>query len=162
MKNPLTRSNKTRHPRLGSQRSWGTLSPLRAIADLESEMDRLMTSSFAWPEEFEGVDFSPPCNIRETEREFVVEFDIPGIKKEDVKIEIENNRLSVSGERSDLREEKDARHFLTETSYGSFMRSFQLPSQVDENKVDARYAEGVLTVTVPKTAATKSKQVKIQ
>lgn len=162
MKNPLTRTSRNRNPRLGIQRNWGAISPLRAFADLENEMDRLMTSSFAWPEEFEGVDFSPPCNIRETEKEFIVEFDIPGIKKEDVKIEIENNRLSVSGERSDKREEKDSRHFLSETSYGSFMRSFQLPSQVDENKVDARYSEGVLTVTVPKTATTKSKEVKIQ
>lgn len=162
MKDPLSRTLRSRHQRMGLPRNWGTLSPLRGISDLESEMDRMMTSPFAWPEEYESVDFSPPCNIRETEREFLVEFDIPGIKKEDVKIEIENNRLSVSGERTDKKEEKDARHFLSETTYGSFTRSFQLPAQVDENKIDARYTDGVLTVTVPKTTATKSKEIKIQ
>lgn len=140
----------------------GALSPFRAIADLESEMDRLMSGSLTWPEEFEGIDFTPPVNFKETTKDYVVEFDIPGINKEDVKIEIENNRLMVSGERCEQAEDKDSRHYLSETYYGSFMRSFQLPTPVDENKVDAKYDHGVLRVTVPKLGAAKSKEIRIQ
>lgn len=163
MKNPLTIfPQKLRRRTPGSLSTFGTLNPFRAMTELENEMERLMTSSFAWPEEIDGVDFSPPCSFKETGKEFILQFDIPGIKKDEVKIEIENNRLSVSGERSDKREEKDARHFLSETYYGSFIRSFNLPTAVDENKVDAHYEDGVLTVKVPKLATSKAKEVKIQ
>lgn len=137
--------------------------PLRALAELENEMERWMGGGLAtWPEEGEKFDFAPACNFKESNTEYIVQFDIPGVKKSDVKIEIENNRLTVSGEREETKEEKDARHFLTETYYGSFMRSFNLPSAVDENKVDAQYDSGVLTIKVPKLHATKAKEVKIQ
>lgn len=158
MKNPLT----TMLPQRIRSRSLSPLSPLRAFAELENEMDRLMQSSFAWPMEAEKFDFSPACNFKETNKEYIVQFDIPGVKKDDVKIEIENNCLVVNGERGEKKEEKDARHFLTETYYGSFMRSFNLPTSVDENKVDAHYEDGVLTITVPKLHTSKAKEVKIQ
>lgn len=157
MKNPLTVL-----PQRLRRRAQG---PFRAMAELENEMDRWMQGSLgslAWPIEAEGMGFSPACDFKESGKEYIVKFDIPGVKKDDVKIEIENNCLTVSGERSDTKEEKDARHFLTETSYGSFMRSFNLPAAVDENKVDAHYDAGVLTVTVPKLATSKAKEVKIQ
>lgn len=167
MKNPLsTLPQKLRRRSASSSlspfSSFGSRSPFRAIAELENEMDRWLSSSYAWPEEIEGIDFAPSCTLKETDKEYIVEFDIPGVKKEDVKIEIENNRLTVSGERSEKKEEKDAKHFLSETSYGSFMRSFSLPTAVDENKIDAHYEAGVLTVKVPKTATSKAKEVKIQ
>lgn len=167
MKNPLsTLPQKLRRrsvpSALSSFGTFGSLSPLRAMAELENEMDRWLTSSYAWPEEIEGIDFAPSCTLKETDKEYIVQFDIPGVKKEDVKIEIENNRLTVSGDRSEKKEEKDAKHFLSETRYGSFMRSFGLPATVDENKVDAHYEDGVLTVKVAKTATSKAKEVKIQ
>lgn len=165
MKNPLaTLPQKFRRRSaspLSSFGSLGALSPLRAIAELENEMDR-WASSFSWPEEIEGIDFAPTCSFKENDKEYIVQFDIPGVKKEDVKIEIENNRLTVSGERDEKKEEKDARHFLSETYYGSFMRSFNLPTAVDENKVDAHYEDGVLTIRVAKTATSKAREVKIQ
>lgn len=132
----------------------------KAMAEMENEMDRWMQAS-RWPEEVEGMAFSPTCNFKESDKEYIVQFDIPGVNKDDVKIEIQNNRLTVSGERKEKKEEKDAKHFLAEAYYGSFMRSFALPAEVDENKVDAHYEDGVLTVKVPKTATTKAKEVKI-
>lgn len=134
----------------------------RTMAEMENEMDRWMQASGRWPEEMESMAFSPTCNFKENDKEYIVQFDIPGVKKEEVKIEIQNNRLTVSGERKEKKEEKDAKHFLSEAYYGSFMRSFSLPAELDESKVDAHYEDGVLTIKVPKTAATKAKEVKIQ
>ena len=154
MKNPLTILPQRLRAR--------SLSPLRAMAEFENEMDRWMQGSLGLPEDSEKFDFSPACNFKESSKDFIVQFDIPGVKKGDVKIEIENNRLTVSGDRSEKKEEKDAKHYLSETYYGSFMRSFNLPTAVDENKVDAHYEDGVLTITVPKLHTSKAKEVKIQ
>lgn len=127
-----------------------------------SDLDRWMNSAFTWPDELEELDFSPAANIKETSKEFVVEVDIPGIKKEDVKIELENNRLTVSGVRNESKEESDSKHYLSESYCGSFIRSFSLPTTVDENNVQARYENGVLRLKIPKLAVSKAKEVKIQ
>ena len=140
-------------------------STLQTFREMENEMDRWFhQNSFAqdWPDEYEGFDFVPACNIKENEKEYVLEFDIPGIRKDDVKIKIENNRLMVSGARKEKKEEKDAKHFLSETYYGSFSRSFSLPAAVNEDKVDAHYEDGVLKVKVPKLEVSKAKEIKVQ
>lgn len=153
MKNPLT---------LFPQRSRFRFPSLyKAMVEMESEMDRLMQSSFRWPEEAEGTSFAPTCNIRESDKEYIVQFDIPGVKKNEIKIELQNNRLTVSGERKERKEEKDSKHFLSEAFYGSFMRSFSLPTECDENKVDAQYEDGVLTVKIPKVASAKAKAIEV-
>ena len=163
MRNPLAVTPQKLRRQVASPLStFGSLNPFRAIADLESEMDRWMQNSLAMPEVVSGYDFAPACDFAETSKEYVVRFDIPGIKKDDVKIEIENNRLTVSGERTDKIEEKDARSFLSETCCGAFMRSFTLPTSVDETKVDAHYENGVLTIKVPKAHLSKAREVKIQ
>lgn len=137
-------------------------SAFRAMTELENEMDRWFRESpLDWDTSYEGYDFSPACNVKESGKEYVLEFDIPGIKKEDVKIEIDNNRLLISGERKEKKEEKDSKHFLSESYYGSFMRSFNLPTTVNENQIDAHYEDGVLTVKVPKLQTSKAKEVKI-
>jgi HSP20 family protein len=134
---------------------------VKAMAEMENEMDRWMQASGRWPEAVEGMAYTPTCNFKESDKEYILQFDIPGVKKDEVKIEIQNNRLTVSGERKDSKEEKDAKHFLAETYFGSFMRSFTLPTEVDENKVDAHYEDGVLTIKVSKTAISKTKEIKI-
>ncbi len=134
---------------------------LKAMSEMENEMERWMQSAGAWPEEMQGFDFSPSCNLKETTKDFVVEFEVPGIKKEEIKIEIENRRLTVSGERKKQKEEKDEKHFLSESFYGSFMRSFNLPAPVDENRIEASCQEGILTIKLPKSQQTKAKEVKV-
>ena len=131
------------------------------MSEIEKRMDRWMRGAFNWPTDFDASDFSPSCEIEEKNGSYLLQFDVPGVKKEDIKIEVENNRITVSGERKHEKEEKDSKHYFCETSYGSFMRSVSLSSEVDESKVDARYENGVLKITVPKKEATKSKEVKI-
>lgn len=150
MKNPLTTFRR---------RIPGSFQSLR---DMENEMERLFRQSpFDWGSEFDEMGFAPACTIKENKKEFLYKLDIPGIKKDDVKIEFENNRLTISGERKEEKEEKDARHYLSETYYGSFVRSFNVPGSIDEDKIDAHYEDGVLTVKVPKLEATKAKEVKV-
>lgn len=134
---------------------------MKALLEMENEMDRVFQTSSFWPEEVGAFDFSPACDFKDTGKEYVINFDIPGIKREDVKIEMENNRLTVSGQRNVWRDEKDARYLLSESCSGCFIRSFSLPNLVDESRVDAHYADGVLTITVPKIEASKAKQIKI-
>lgn len=155
MKNPMALL-----PRRLMRRSFG--SPWRALSEIEGEMNRWLQRPFEWPEDYEEMTFSPSCNFKENDKEYIVQFDIPGVKKDEVKIELEDNRLIVSGERKESKEEKDARHFLSESYYGSFMRSFPLPATVDSNKIDAHYEDGVLTIKVPKTQSSKTKEIKIQ
>lgn len=155
MKNSLT----TIPQRLRRQ---GMFPALRTLTDMENEMDRFLSASpLAWPGEYEGFDFAPSCNVKENAKEYIVQFDIPGVKKDEIKIELDNNRLSVSGERKESKEEKDSKSYFSESYYGSFMRSFALPTAVDQSKVDASFENGVLTVKVPKTQASNVKEIKI-
>lgn len=110
----------------------------------------------------EGWDFSPSCDLQETEKEFIVKADLPGMKKEDIKIEVDGHRLTVSGERREEKEEQDAKRHHTETYYGSFMRMFTLPQAIDEANVQAQFKDGVLKITVPKTEPTNKKTITIQ
>lgn len=157
MKNPLTTAFPQRmRTRLNS--------PMQVFKDMENEMERWFGQSpftSNWSNEIDGFEFSPDCNIRESDNSYILQFDIPGIKKEDVKIEIESNRLTVSGERKKRKKEKDEKRFLSESYYGTFMRSFTLPSAIDENKVDAQYEDGVLTVKIPKIETSRSREVKV-
>lgn len=136
-------------------------SAFRAITEMENEMNQWLQSPFVLPETVEGYDFMPTCNLKENDKEYIAQFDIPGVRKDDVKIEINDGRMTVSGERRDTIEEKESRRYFSETYYGSFIRSFTLPSAVDENKVEAHYEDGVLIVKIPKLATTKTKEIKI-
>lgn len=139
-----------------------TPTAFRSFSDMENEMERWIEQTRReWVNDYQGTDFVPACNLKENAKEYIIEFDIPGVRKENVKIEIENNRLTVSGERQQKNESKDVKEFFSENFYGSFMRSFQLSSAVDENKVDAHYEDGVLTIKVPKLQSSKAKEVKI-
>ncbi|MFY0628229.1 MAG: Hsp20/alpha crystallin family protein [Reichenbachiella sp.] len=94
--------------------------------------------------------FTPKVDIAETEKQFEIQFAIPGIDKNDLSIDLNDGVLTVSGERK-VQNEKDERNFHSiETSYGSFKRSFQLPDNIDADKVDAKYEAGILNVTIAK------------
>lgn len=97
-----------------------------------------------------AVAFSPQVDIAETDKEFELQFHIPGVKKEDIKIDINEDRLTVSGERKMKEEQKDKNYHTVESYYGSFSRSFYLPDHVNAEKVDAAYHDGVLSIVIPK------------
>lgn len=97
-----------------------------------------------------GNSFSPRIDISETDKHIIVEAEIPGIKKEDIKITLQDNILTVKGEKKQEEEKKDKNFFRSERSYGSFSRSFTLPVEVNSDKVDAKCSDGTLVIKLEK------------
>lgn len=106
--------------------------------------------------------WSPPVDILEDDKEFVVKAELPDIKKEDVRVMVENGVLTISGERKFEREENKRRYHRVERSYGSFSRSFSLPEGADPAKVHAEFKDGVLQVHMTKSEASKPKQIEVK
>ena len=141
----------------------GSWSPFREIAKMQSALDRMLED---FPEAMRRSDvkafhFSPSCEVSENESQYVLKFDIPGVSKDQVKIELIENELTVSAERKEEKKKETKNTLVSEIHYGSYVRSFNLPCAVDEKKVDASYQNGVLTITVPKTESAKAKQIAI-
>lgn len=129
------------------------------------ELDRMMDSFWRSPwdhHEAESSVFNPSCDIQENQDNYVIGFDMPGVKKEDIHVEVKENILTVSGERRSQWEEKDESTLRRERSYGQFHRSFRLPSHINGDRVEAHYEDGVLQVLLPKTAEAQSRQVEVQ
>ena len=105
--------------------------------------------------------FVPSIDISETEDQFKISAELPGMKKEDIDISLENGRLSISGERSFENEEKGKTYHRVETQYGSFSRSFQLPDNVSEDSIKATYEDGLLDITIDKSQDKVKKQIEI-
>ena len=108
--------------------------------------------------------FNPTCEVSEDKAHYTFKFDLPGIPKDQIRIELDDNRLTVSGERREFKEEgsKDSRRHFSEMQYGSFVRSFTLPTPVNAEKVNAMYDHGVLTVNLGKRDATASRQITVK
>lgn len=97
-----------------------------------------------------GKSFTPQVDISETEKAFELSFAIPGIKKNEIKIDLNEGQLVVSGERKFEEKKEDKNFHSVETRYGSFSRSFHLPDNIDVEKVEAKYEDGLLNITIPK------------
>lgn len=106
--------------------------------------------------------FSPACNIGETDSEFHMSFDIPGVNKEDIKIDVTENRIRVSGERKEERSETKKDRKFYETSFGQFERTFVAPTPIDAAHVQAFYDKGVLQLVIPKSESAKPMYVPIK
>jgi HSP20 family protein len=115
------------------------------------------------PEESWSITtWTPSCDIYETDNEIVVKAELPEVKKENIYVGLENNMLTIRGERKFEEETKKENYHRVERSYGEFMRSFMLPSFADPNKINAEYKDGVLRVTIAKREETKPKQVEVK
>ncbi len=132
-----------------------THDPFGSLRLFEDAVTRLMS------EPRTGRPWSPAVDIVETEDGLIVKADLPDVPFEDIDVRVENGALSLKGERKIEKEFADKGYHRIERSYGSFMRSFSVPSSVDTEKVSADYRNGVLTVTLPKKEAAKPKQVKV-
>lgn len=106
-------------------------------------------------------DWTPRVDISETDKEFVIKAEIPEISKEDVKVTVENGILSFRGERKKEKEEKGKKFHRIERYHGSFCRSFSLPDNVDQSKIDASFKDGMLTLKAPKTETQKPKTIEV-
>jgi HSP20 family protein len=138
--------------------------PFRDVVSIQDEMNRLFDDFFGRPVLktgwTEGV-WSPTVDISEDKENVIIKSEMPGMSKDDVKISIQDNVLTLKGEKKQEKEEKDKNYHRIERNYGSFCRSFQLPTSVKSDKVKASYKDGVLSVTLPKTEEVKPKEIPV-
>jgi HSP20 family protein len=108
------------------------------------------------------TEWAPSVDISEDDKEWLVKADLPEVKKEEVKVTVENGVLTITGERKFEKEEKDKKYHRIERSYGNFLRSFTLPDAADGSKVNAEFKDGVLKVHLPKSEKAKPKMVEVK
>jgi len=106
--------------------------------------------------------FTPSVDVQETDKEIKVQAELPGLDENNINISLANNRLSISGEKKQESESNTGNFYRLERSYGSFRRDIALPCEVEEDKVDARFKNGVLTVTLPRTEADKPRKIAVK
>jgi HSP20 family protein len=138
--------------------------PLHNIATLQNRINRFVRESYSpeGPEEaLTTTSFAPPVDIYEDEHHIALKMEVPGIDEKDIDVRIENTTLTVHGERKFEKEEKEENFRRVERQYGSFTRSFTLPSSVDPGQVSADYEKGVLKIKFAKRAEAKPKQIKV-
>jgi len=139
--------------------------PMRELEDMQTRLNRVFTDTPVGRPEGEGLLFAgwaPAVDVQETEKEYLIKAELPGIKKEDVTVNVLDGILTIEGERTQEKEEKGTKFHKTERSYGKFVRQFALPTEVDATAVQAEYKDGVLGVHLPKTAAAKPKAIEVK
>jgi len=139
--------------------------PFRELEEMSDRLNRM----FARPatrtngkETMIVADWTPTVDISETDGEYQIKAEIPDVKKEDVKVTLEDGVLTIQGERKQEKEEKGKKYHRIERSYGSFVRSFSLPELIDEEKVKAEFKEGVLNLHLPKSEKGKPKAIEVK
>ncbi len=139
--------------------------PFKEISSLRDEIDRLFDSFFgripAVPSERE-VAWHPAINLEETEDKFIVKAELPGLKKDDIKVQVTEDGLIISGERKFEREEKGKTYHRIEMAYGKFQRMISFPAQVKPEGAKATYKDGILTVEIPKSEKARPKEIEIE
>jgi HSP20 family protein len=139
--------------------------PFREVSRLRREMDHL------WDDYFGSgrrglqplqAEFSPAVDVTETAEAVVVKAEVPGMDAKDINISVTGEVLTITGEKKSEREEKEENYHLAERRYGSFSRAMTLPAEVNLDQIEAKYDQGVLTVTCPKKEAVKPKAIEIK
>lgn len=141
-----------------------TRTPARSLRTLQNEIDQVFDRLFPSGGDYEEGNtrvWAPRTDMVETNDNYVIRLDLPGMKKEDLHINLQDRQLSVSGERHHEKQNKDSEFVRVERSFGRFYRSFTLPRTVKESGIKADYANGVLTITVPKAEESKPRQIKV-
>jgi len=137
---------------------------LNPLWDLRREMDKLFDDAWGLTQnktDRADFDWSPTCDVEENDDHYLMTVEMPGIPKDQIKIECVDNQLTISGERSYSTKNKEDGYRYSERRYGKFYRSFALPAGVNADKVEANYEDGVLHLYVPKAESTKPRQIKI-
>lgn len=138
--------------------------PLRELRTMQEQMNRLLNLS--WNHELAGEDikegiWQPPVDIYETEDSIVIKAELPDVDQKDIEVRIEDNTLTLKGERKHEDDVKKENYHRIERYFGTFQRSFSLPATIRQEKVSAVCDKGVLTITLPKKEETKPKQIKV-
>jgi HSP20 family protein len=136
--------------------------PLRDLENLSSRLSQLFGETRSNDDTATLFSWSPAVDVAEDEKEYVVKADLPEVKKEDVKVNIQDGLLVVEGERKQEKEEKGKKFHRIERSYGKFVRRLGVPSDVDATKVSAEYSDGVLRVHLPKAPTAKPASIDVK
>lgn len=132
------------------------------LSGLQEQVNRLLESSFPVRTDHSALTtWAPAVDIYETENELVVKADLPEVSENDLDVRIENNTLTIRGERKFEKKVEEENYLRVERTYGSFSRSFSMPNTLNTEAIKAEYKNGVLTVELPKRAESKPKQVKV-
>ncbi len=138
--------------------------PMHDLGSVQREMNRLFDSFFSESDkeqEFIG-NWSPSVDVKETADSINITADLPGLKKDDIKITLRDNTLQISGEKKQEEEGKDATYHRVERVYGAFSRTFTLPALVDSSKINAVFKDGELRLSLPKVEEAKPKEISIK
>ena len=140
--------------------------PVREFDDLMNRYNRLLGLTRSTDERegkdlFNSSDWTPAVDIKETPEAFNIEAELPGMSKDDVKVTMKNGVLSIEGERKQEKETDDKKQHRIERFYGSFLRRFTLPENVDEDSVKASFKDGVLSLTLTKTETAEPKAIEV-
>jgi len=139
--------------------------PFRELEDVSNRLNHVFGRSLArsdtGQEMLAMADWTPSADISETNKAYLIKAEIPGINKEDVKVTLQDGMLTIQGERKMEKEEKDKKFHRIERSYGSFMRSFRVPDDADASAVKADFKDGILNVTLNKSAKAKTKAINV-
>lgn len=140
--------------------------PFRELEDMTQRLNRIfghsLVSKDKGTEAMRTTEWAPAVDVSETDNEYTIKAEIPEVKKEDVKVTLQDGELTIQGERKQEKEEKGKRYHRIERSYGSFLRSFSLPVNVDDSKAKAEFKDGVLTLTLPKSEQAKPKAIDVK
>jgi HSP20 family protein len=140
------------------------LTPWTGFTTFKREMDRLFDrfGELEFPELPFATEWSPTLDVLETKDALVIKAEIPGIEPKDIQVVLQDQVLTIKGEKKAEREEKEEHHYRKERACGAFARSVRLPVPVDSGKVEATFKNGLLTITLPKTAAAKGTTIPIK
>ena len=142
--------------------TFARLEPFHGISSLQNHFNRLFNESFRTPSDKSALTtWAPAVDIYETPNELVVKADLPDVNEKDIDVRVENNLLTIRGERKFEKSVSEENFLRVERTYGSFSRSFSLPNTVNAEAIGAEYKNGVLTLTLPKRDESKPRQVKV-
>jgi HSP20 family protein len=143
-------------------RTISRFEPFRGVSTLQDQINRVFNEVFERPgDESNLTSWAPSVDIFETEHELVVKADLPDVDPKDLDIRVENNILTIRGERKFEKKVSEDKYLRVERAYGSFSRSFSLANTVNAEAIKADYQNGVLTLTIPKREEAKPKQIKV-
>ena len=139
---------------------------LRDLQNMSDRLDRLLIGrnipSAGRDEAMALIDWAPAVDVMETDEEFQIRAELPGVEKKDVKLSVENGVLLISGHREQEKEEKGKRYHKIERAYGNFARSFTVPEAVNAEKVTAEFKNGLLNVRLPKSEKARPKSIEVK
>lgn len=142
---------------------WDPISELEEMSTrLNRFFGRAAVPSATDNEMLKMADWTPSADIHETDNAYVIKAEIPGVKKEDVKVTVEDGVLTIRGERKAEKEETGKKFHRIERSYGSFLRSFRMPDMADDGTAKAEFKDGMLNITLPKSEKARTKAVNIE